>query len=88
MAGEISIYTPFTLTFLIHQAGKKLLLITNSDFHYTDKMMQHSFNRFLPNDMGWRDLFDIVSEHSTLFHATFNTPNSYQFWSNNRASRI
>lgn len=42
------------------EAGKKLLLITNSDFHYTDKMMQHSFNRFLPNDMGWRDLFDIV----------------------------
>ncbi len=43
------------------QAGKKLLLITNSDYHYTDKMMHHSFNRFLPNDMGWRDLFDIVS---------------------------
>ncbi|GAB4859005.1 hypothetical protein Ancab_010476 [Ancistrocladus abbreviatus] len=42
------------------EAGKKLLLITNSDYHYTDKMMQHSFNRFLPNDMGWRDLFDMV----------------------------
>ncbi|XP_030472890.1 uncharacterized protein LOC115690619 [Syzygium oleosum] len=42
------------------EAGKKLLLITNSDFHYTDKMMKHSFNRFLPNDMDWRDLFDIV----------------------------
>ncbi|KAI4338597.1 hypothetical protein MLD38_023635 [Melastoma candidum] len=42
------------------EAGKKLLLITNSDYHYTDKMMKHSFNRFLPNDMGWRDLFDIV----------------------------
>ncbi|XP_020226786.1 5'-nucleotidase domain-containing protein 4 isoform X2 [Cajanus cajan] len=42
------------------EAGKKLLLITNSDFLYTDKMMRHSFNRFLPNDMGWRDLFDIV----------------------------
>ncbi|KAL2338878.1 hypothetical protein Fmac_013324 [Flemingia macrophylla] len=42
------------------EAGKKLLLITNSDFLYTDKMMKHSFNRFLPNDMGWRDLFDIV----------------------------
>ncbi|XP_027369053.1 5'-nucleotidase domain-containing protein 4-like isoform X1 [Abrus precatorius] len=42
------------------EAGKKLLLITNSDYHYTDKMMRHSFNRFLPNDMGWRDLFDIV----------------------------
>ncbi|KAJ6980796.1 5'-nucleotidase domain-containing protein 4-like isoform X1 [Populus alba x Populus x berolinensis] len=42
------------------EAGKKLLLITNSDYHYTDKMMKHSFNRSLPNDMGWRDLFDIV----------------------------
>ncbi|XP_021774690.1 5'-nucleotidase domain-containing protein 4-like [Chenopodium quinoa] len=42
------------------EAGKKLLLITNSDFHYTDKMMRHSFNRFLPNDMDWRDLFDMV----------------------------
>lgn len=42
------------------EAGKKLLLITNSDYHYTDKMMQHSFNRFLPNDMSWRDLFDMV----------------------------
>ncbi|KAG5555414.1 hypothetical protein RHGRI_012825 [Rhododendron griersonianum] len=43
------------------EAGKRLLLITNSDYHYTDKMMQHSFNRFLPNEMGWRDLFDMVS---------------------------
>ncbi|KAH1147845.1 hypothetical protein GYH30_042806 [Glycine max] len=42
------------------EAGKKLVLITNSDYHYTHKMMHHSFNRFLPNDMGWRDLFDIV----------------------------
>ncbi|CAJ1975684.1 unnamed protein product [Sphenostylis stenocarpa] len=42
------------------EAGKRLLLITNSDYHYTAKMMHHSFNRFLPNDMGWRDLFDIV----------------------------
>ncbi|XP_010241456.1 PREDICTED: 5'-nucleotidase domain-containing protein 4 [Nelumbo nucifera] len=42
------------------EAGKRLLLITNSDYHYTDKMMQHAFNRFLPNDMGWRDLFDMV----------------------------
>ncbi|KAL9237571.1 hypothetical protein vseg_012103 [Gypsophila vaccaria] len=42
------------------EAGKKLLLITNSDYHYTDKMMTHSFNKFLPNDMCWRDLFDMV----------------------------
>ncbi|KAL6959101.1 hypothetical protein U1Q18_015945 [Sarracenia purpurea var. burkii] len=42
------------------EASKRLLLITNSDYHYTDKMMKHSFNRFLPNDMGWQDLFDMV----------------------------
>lgn len=42
------------------EAGKKLLLITNSDYIYSDKMMRHSFNKFLPNDMGWRDLFDMV----------------------------
>ncbi|QCE13639.1 5'-nucleotidase [Vigna unguiculata] len=42
------------------EAGKKLVLITNSDYHYTDKMMRYSFNRFLPSDMGWRDLFDII----------------------------
>ncbi|KXG31815.1 5'-nucleotidase domain-containing protein 4 isoform X1 [Sorghum bicolor] len=42
------------------EAGKKFLLITNSDFHYTNKMMNHAFNRFLPNDVGWRDLFEMV----------------------------
>ncbi|KAM0879862.1 hypothetical protein ACQ4PT_033953 [Festuca glaucescens] len=42
------------------EAGKRLLLITNSDYHYTNKMMNHAFNRFLPNDMGWRELFEMV----------------------------
>uniref|UniRef100_A0A2P2J9V3 5'-nucleotidase domain-containing protein 4 n=3 Tax=Rhizophora mucronata TaxID=61149 RepID=A0A2P2J9V3_RHIMU len=42
------------------EGGKKLLLITNSDYHYTNKMMKHSFNRFLPNEMDWRGLFDMV----------------------------
>ncbi|KAJ4769319.1 5-nucleotidase [Rhynchospora pubera] len=42
------------------EAGKRLLLITNSDYHYTNKMMHHAFNKFLPNDMVWRDLFDMV----------------------------
>ncbi|GKD62851.1 5'-nucleotidase domain-containing protein 4 isoform X1 [Tanacetum coccineum] len=33
------------------------------------KMMQHSFNRILPNDMNWRDLFEmvIVSARKTEF---------------------
>eukprot|EP00250_Pteridium_aquilinum_P031258 c43316_g1_i1 orf=188-2182(+) len=42
------------------EAGKRLILITNSDYHYTNKMMQHAFNRFLPDSMDWRALFDMV----------------------------
>lgn len=29
-------------------AGKKLLLITNSDFAYTDKLMSFAYDRYLP----------------------------------------
>lgn len=42
------------------QAGKRLLLITNSDYEYTSTMMSYSFDRFLPAEMRWRDLFDMV----------------------------
>lgn len=42
------------------QAGKKLLLITNSEWFYTRAMMAYSFDRFLPAGMTWRDLFDVV----------------------------
>eukprot|EP00850_Spirogloea_muscicola_P022742 SM000309S11877 [mRNA] locus=s309:95302:110274:- [translate_table: standard] len=42
------------------EAGKRLLLITNSDYHYTRTMMEHSFDRFLPNGIKWRKLFDMV----------------------------
>ncbi|MBF5045686.1 HAD-IG family 5'-nucleotidase [Aggregicoccus sp. 17bor-14] len=41
-------------------AGKKLLLITNSEWAYTAPMMRYSFDRFLPKGMTWRDLFDVV----------------------------
>ncbi len=41
-------------------AGKKLLLITNSDWDYTAPMMKYTFDRFLPEKMTWRELFDIV----------------------------
>lgn len=41
-------------------AGKKLLLITNSGWAYTRAMMAYVIDPFLPPDMGWRDLFDIV----------------------------
>jgi HAD superfamily 5'-nucleotidase-like hydrolase len=51
--------TPLTLLDQRH-AGKKLLLITNSDWNFTAAMMAYAFDRFLPGGTGWRDLFDLV----------------------------
>lgn len=48
-----------TLLDLKH-AGKKLLLITNSEWPYTRAMMTYAFDRFLPGEMTWRELFDVV----------------------------
>ena len=41
-------------------AGKHLLLITNSDWTYTQKMMSWCFDHQMPDDQTWRDLFDVV----------------------------
>ena len=41
-------------------AGKKLLLVTNSEWSYTTTLMSYCFERFLPGKMGWRDLFELV----------------------------
>jgi HAD superfamily 5'-nucleotidase-like hydrolase len=41
-------------------AGKRLLLITNSDWVYTRAMMRYAFDGFLPAGMTWRDLFDVI----------------------------
>ena len=41
-------------------AGKKLLLITNSEWVFTDAMMRFAYERFLPTGMRWRDLFHMV----------------------------
>jgi HAD superfamily 5'-nucleotidase-like hydrolase len=41
-------------------AGKKLLLITNSEWPYTVAMMRHALDPFLPKGMSWRELFDVV----------------------------
>ncbi|MGK5087068.1 HAD-IG family 5'-nucleotidase [Bdellovibrionota bacterium FG-2] len=43
-----------------HQAGKKLMLITNSEWFYTVAMMTYCFDRFLPGGTTWRDLFDVT----------------------------
>jgi HAD superfamily 5'-nucleotidase-like hydrolase len=42
------------------QAGKLLLLVTNSDWTFTKSMMTYTVDRFLPDGMTWRDLFDLV----------------------------
>ena len=42
------------------KAGKKLLLITNSEWSYTSALMAYAFDRFLPKGTRWRDLFDLV----------------------------
>jgi HAD superfamily 5'-nucleotidase-like hydrolase len=41
-------------------SGKKLLLITNAEWPYTNAVMSYSFNRFLPPGSTWRQLFDLV----------------------------
>ncbi len=40
-------------------AGKRLLLITNSEVDYTAAMMSYTFDRFLPGNMTWSDLFEL-----------------------------
>ncbi len=42
------------------RAGKKLLLVTNSEWTYTQAMMHYAFDRYLPTGMKWRELFDLV----------------------------
>ena len=41
-------------------AGKKLLLITNSEWSYTQAMMDYAIAPHLPSGMQWRELFDLV----------------------------
>jgi len=41
-------------------AGKRLLLITNSGWPYTRDIMGYAFDPFLPQGTTWRDLFELV----------------------------
>lgn len=41
-------------------SGKKLVLITNSDWAYTREMMPYCFDRFIDGEDTWRSLFDVV----------------------------
>lgn len=40
--------------------GRKLLLITNSEWYYTNALCSHMFDDALPGDATWRDIFDLV----------------------------
>lgn len=42
------------------QAGKKILLVTNSDWTYTNPMLSYAFDRFLQGGQTWRNVFDIA----------------------------
>lgn len=48
--------------------GKILMLITNSDFAYTDKMMSYAYDEYLPEGKTWRDLFDMVQRCTMRSH--------------------
>ena len=44
----------------LREAGKKLLLITNSAWSFTRAMMAYAIDRYLPAGGSWRELFDLV----------------------------
>lgn len=41
-------------------SGKKLMLITNSDFHYAQLLMEFSLDPYLKESKNWLELFDII----------------------------
>ena len=41
-------------------AGKELLLITNSDWSYSRRIMSWCFDRFMPEGQTWQNLFDLI----------------------------
>jgi len=42
------------------KSGKKILLISNSEWSYVDPILTYAFNPHLPKSKKWRDLFDII----------------------------
>ncbi|MDC7232566.1 MAG: HAD-IG family 5'-nucleotidase, partial [Spirochaetales bacterium] len=40
--------------------GKKLMIITNSDYSYTRKLLDFALNPYLKKHKNWQELFDIV----------------------------
>jgi HAD superfamily 5'-nucleotidase-like hydrolase len=44
----------------LRHAGKRLLLVTNSEWSYVRSMMSYALDAFLGAGRGWRELFDVV----------------------------
>lgn len=44
----------------LRSAGKRLFLLTNSPFHYTDRMMSYLLGGAMPEYPSWRHYFEIV----------------------------
>ena len=42
------------------KAGKRLMLVTNSEWEYTVRIMEYAFDPYLPEGMHWRDLFEAI----------------------------
>ena len=64
--------TPLTLLDQKH-AGKKLLLITDSDWGYVKAIMAYTLDPHLPDGTTWRDLFDCDPTGSALAARLFLT---------------
>lgn len=50
---------PLALMDQLH-AGKRLMLISNSEWGYAARVMSYAYDRFLPPGRSWRDLFELV----------------------------
>lgn len=41
-------------------SGKKIFILTNSDYHYSKLLLDYAINPFLPDGMLWTDVFEYV----------------------------
>jgi HAD superfamily 5'-nucleotidase-like hydrolase len=59
--------------------GKKIFILTNSDFHYSKLLLDYAINPFLKENKTWEDLFEIV--------ITFASKPKF-FYENNKYLRV
>lgn len=45
---------------MLKKFGKKLVLITNSEWHFTQAMMTYAYQCYLPAGTSWQSLFDLI----------------------------